>query len=156
MKKYLFVLLIFAGFTSIIVGCSKEVVTGGKPPEVHINIGSENYETKLGTYCWKNVWKNECVDTAGPVELLKGEVPINVNPGERVSFLMEYEPKPTKFHLTQISESAENEILIEENSFTAPTQKGVYYYSYGVWWMDEKEQNLSHGDAFYAFVLEVE
>lgn len=32
----------------------------------------------------------------------------------------------------------------------------VKVYDYGVWWMDEKEENLSKGDAFYAFVLEVE
>lgn len=29
------------------------------------------------------------IDTVGPVELLKGEVPITVNPGEKISFLME-------------------------------------------------------------------
>ena len=49
----------------------------------------------------------------------------------------------------------ELEVVVKDNHFTAPTQKGVYYYSYGVWWMDGKEENLSHGDAFYAFVLEV-
>jgi len=49
----------------------------------------------------------------------------------------------------------ENEVLIEENSYIAPIRKGTYYYSYGVWWMDDKEENVSHGDAFYAFVLEV-
>lgn len=150
MKKCLFILLVFISFT--ITGCSKEGLSGGKPPEVNINIGNENSETKLGTYCWKD----KCVDTVGPVELLKGKVPIKVNPGEKVSFLMEYEPKPTEFHLMKVSESDdESEVLIEENSFTAPTQKGIYYYSYGVWWMDDKEKNLSHGDAFYAFVLEV-
>ncbi|MGE7978339.1 hypothetical protein [Psychrobacillus sp. NPDC093200] len=150
MKKCLFILLVLISFT--ITGCSRDGLSGEKPPEVNINIGNENYETKLGTYCWND----GCVDTVGPVELLKGKVPIKVNPGEKISFLMEYEPKPNEFHLKQVSESnEENEVLIIENSFSAPTQKGVYYYSYGVWWMDDKEENLSHGDAFYAFVLEV-
>lgn len=111
----------------------------------------KNYETKLGTYCWKD----GCVDTAGPAELLKGKVPIKVNPGEKISFRMEYEPKPNEFNLLQVSDSNENEVLMEENCFYAPTRKGVYYYSYGVWWMDDKKENLSHGDAFYAFALEV-
>ncbi|MBO1515471.1 hypothetical protein I7822_28055 [Metabacillus sp. BG109] len=133
------------------MGCSKERMSGEKPPEVYIKIGNEKYETKLGTYCWNGT----CADTAGPVELLKGKEPINVNPGEKISFIMDYEPKPNEFHLIQISESKENEVLVKENGFSAPTQKGVYYYSYGVWWMDEKEENLSHGDAFYAFVLVV-
>ena len=68
---------------------------------------------------------------------------------------MEYETKPNEFYLMQISENNENKILIEENSFSAPTLKGIYYYDYGVWWMDDKEENLSHGDAFYVFVLGV-
>lgn len=149
MNKCLFILLVLFGLT--IMGCSKEEMSGEKPPEVYIQIGNEKYETKLGTYCWKGT----CVDMAGPVELLKGKEPIKVNPGEKISFIMDYEPKPNEFHLTQFSESNENEVLVKENIFFAPTQKGVYYYSYGVWWMDDKEENLSHGDALYAFVLEV-
>ena len=54
-----------------------------------------------------------------------------------------------------MSENKETEVVVKDNQFTAPTQKGINYYSYGAWWMDEKEENLSHGDAFYAFVLEV-
>lgn len=42
----------------------------------------------------------------------------------------------------QVSESNENEVLMEENSFSAPTRKGVYYYSYGVWWMIRKRTYL--------------
>jgi len=150
MNKYLFGILVLISF--ILMGCSKEEMSGGKPPEVTINIGNENYETKLGTFCWRA----SCVDTAGPVELLKGKAPIKVNPGEKISFSMEYEPKPNVSHLMEFTESNENEVLIEENSFTAPSQKGIYYYSYGVWWMDDKEENVSNGDAFYAFVIEVE
>lgn len=149
MNKCLFIFVVLFGLT--IMGCSKEVMSGEKPPEVYIKIGNEKYKTKLGTYCWKGT----CADTAGPVELLKGKEPIKVIPGEIISFIMDYEPKPNELHLIQISENKENEILIKENAFSAPTQKGVYFYSYGVWWMDEKEENLSHGDAFYAFVLEV-
>lgn len=114
-------------------------------------MGNETYETKLGTYCWTD----KCVDTAEPVELLKGKAPIKVDPGEKLSLFMEYEPKPNEFNLMQVSESNKEEIVIKENSFSAPTRKGIYYYSYGVWWMDDKEENLSHGDAFYAFALEV-
>ncbi|WP_226530248.1 hypothetical protein [Metabacillus niabensis] len=148
MKKcfYLFIVL----FVLISMGCSKDM-SGDKPPEVYITIGNERYETKLGAYCWKGT----CIDTAGPIELLKGKEPIKVIPGEKISFIMDYEPKPNEFHLIQMNENNENEIKVKENSFSAPTQKGIYYYSYGVWWMDEKKENLSNGDAFYALVLEV-
>jgi hypothetical protein len=149
MNKCLLILFVLISFTMI--GCSNLGMVEEKPPEVYLKIGDERFETKLGTYCWKGT----CADTVGPVELLKGKEPIKVNPGEKIAFLMEYEPKPNEFHLTQISDSNEEEILISENSFSAPTQSGIYYYAYGVWWMGEKEENLSHGDAFYAFVLEV-
>ncbi|MER2037641.1 MAG: hypothetical protein ABS944_05810 [Solibacillus sp.] len=151
MKKYvLYLLVAFSSLT--IMGCSNEVLSGEKPPAVQINIGNENYETKLGTYCWKN----GCVDTVGPVDLLEGKEPIKVSPGEKVSFLMDYEPKPSEFHLMQIRGGNDKEVMIEKNSFSAPTEEGVYYYSYGVWWLDDKEENVSHGDAFYSFVLEVQ
>lgn len=150
MKKILFLLLIL--MISTLVGCSKSEMTGEKPPKVDIHIGEESYETTLGTYCWGN----GCVDTVGPVELLEGKEPIKVEPGATINFIMDYNPKPNSFHLLQINEGLENEIGIENDSFTAPTIKGVYYYSYGAWWMDVQKENVSNGDAFYSFSLEIE
>jgi hypothetical protein len=153
-KNLLYLLIVLSSFT--MVGCSSDTksvktISGEKPPEVQINIGNKNYEAKLGTYCWNS----GCVDTVGPVEFLQGEEPIKVSPAEKISFLMNYEPKPNHFYLMQIQEGNEKEVLIEDNSFLAPAENGVYYYSYGVWWMDDKEENVSHGDAFYSFVIEV-
>lgn len=147
-RLLLFVILI--GFN--LIGCSNEQLSGGKPPKVFIEIDNELFETTLGTYCWNGT----CVDTAGPIELLKGKKPVKVKPGENISFVMDYEPKPNEFHVVEMSENKETEVIVKDNQITAPTQKGVYYYAYGVWWMDEKEENVSKGDAFYAFVLEVD
>ncbi|MEX3624687.1 hypothetical protein [Viridibacillus arvi] len=117
-----------------------------------VEIGNETYPTILGTYCWTN----KCVDTAGPVEILNGTETIKVKSGETISFVMDYEPQPSEIHLSVFSENqVTSDIAVKDNQFTAPTQKGIYYYSYGVWWMKEKEKNISNGDAFYAFVLEV-
>jgi hypothetical protein len=149
MKKCIFILIVF--LSQIIMACSREGLSGDKPPVVFIKIDNEKYQTTLGSYCWANT----CADTAGPVELLKGKEPIRINAGQEVSIKMDYEPKPNKIHLIQVDEKNEKEVLAEESSFSAPTKKGIYYYSYGVWWMDEKDEHLSHGDAFYAFVLEV-
>ncbi|MEH7885194.1 hypothetical protein V7654_12845 [Bacillus sp. JJ1609] len=150
MKKFLLILAVLFGL--IISGCTTEEMSDVKPPDVYIKIGKERYETKLGTYCWKGT----CADTkAGPVELLKGKVPIRINPGEKVTIIMDHEPKPNKIQVKQINNDKEDEIIVNENRFTAPTQEGIYYYSYSVGWMDEEEEHLSHGDAFYAFVLEV-
>lgn len=152
MNKWLVTLILIQ--LLYLVGCGNFVNNGmirEKPPKVILEIGKETYDTTLGSYCWKGV----CRDTAGPVELLEGKETIKVKPGENVKLVMNVEPKPNEIHVYQINENMEeNEVMVKNNQFTAPTKKGVYYYSYGVWWMDEKEENLSHGDAFYAFVLE--
>ncbi|WP_339264690.1 hypothetical protein NYE54_16845 [Paenibacillus sp. FSL K6-1330] len=166
MKKFLlpFVMtLVLMG----LVGCSSaqpngddlvpmdKVLEEEQPPKAEIQIGEQMYETKLGTYCWDSKNQSRCVDTIGPVELLKGENPVTVQPGEVITFVMNYEPQPNKHHVNQIYEDISEEVEVKENSFHAPTQKGTYFYSYGVWWMDEHVENLSHGNAFYYFVLKV-
>lgn len=149
-------LWLFLMFGLLLLGCSKGEVLEGKPPEAFIKINHDTYETKLGSYCWEGKGVSTCVDTAGPIELLEGKKPIKVKPGERITFVMDYQPKPNETHVVLFHEKEEKEIGVTDQSFTAPLQKGIYYYSYGVWWMDEKIENLSHGDAFYAFALEVE
>lgn len=155
MNRWLVVLVILIGCN--LMGCSNNnnEMTGEKPPKVLLEIGNKKYETKLGTYCWKEAGKGICVDTAGPVKLLEGKDPIKVKPGETISFLMDYEPKPTEFTVEQFINNKQSEVEIKDNQVKAPMQKGVYYYSYGVWWKDEKDSNVSKGDAFYAFVIEV-
>jgi hypothetical protein len=158
MNKWFLPFIVLIGIS--LAGCSKSEIstnemTGNKPPIAMIKIGKETYTTKLGSYCWKGRKESTCVDTAGPVELLKNENPIQVKAGEEVTFEMDYEPKPNEFHVLQINRNKETEIVVGDNHFTVPMEKGVYYYSYGVWWMDKKEANVSNGDAFYAFVLEV-
>jgi hypothetical protein len=99
--------------------------------------------------------KQNVFDTAGPVELLANDEPIKIKSGEQITLTMDYTSKPNEIHLSQIKNNEEIEIEIKDQKFTAPDEKGIYYYSHGVWWMDEKEEKVSHGDAFYAFVLEV-
>ncbi len=79
----------------------------------------------------------------------------NIKPNEEVKFLINHEPEPNEIHVKKNNKGNETEVFVENNHFSAPNEKGIYYYDYGVWWMDEKEEHLSHGDANYAFVLEV-
>ncbi|MDY0406767.1 hypothetical protein P5G51_016640 [Virgibacillus sp. 179-BFC.A HS] len=58
--------------------------------------------------------------------------------------------------MLQLNKNKETEMQVSDNHFTAPLKAGKYYYSYSVWWMDEKEENVSNGDAAYRFVLEVQ
>lgn len=149
MWKYFLAVVILFGV--ILTGCSNGGLSGSKPPAAFVIIADEKYETDLGTYCWKGT----CVDTVGPVERLEGNEPIIVKAGETIYFEMDYDPKPNEIHLNQYHENEEKKITVSDNSFTAPSETGIYYYSYGVWWMDEKDERVSNGDAFYGFMIEV-
>lgn len=154
MNKWLLSFIVL--FVITVVGCSSNELTGSKPPTAMIRIGEEVFPTKLGSYCWTVRNKSTCVDTAGPVELLENDDPILVNPGEEIIFEMDYAPRPDVANVIQVNGSNETEVVVEDNRFTVPEEKGVYYYSYGVWWMDKKEPNVSNGDAFYSFFVEVQ
>lgn len=154
MYKWLAILFLVAGIT--VSGCSSDGLSGEKPPEAKIEVENNTYETTLGTYCWEGNNRGICVDTAGPQEVLKDEEPIKVNPSATVTFVMDYQPQPDEIYVTQISDDHEEmEINVEGNQFAAPMEKGVYYYSYGVWWRADGEENTTKGDAFYYFVIEV-
>ncbi|MFS0644041.1 hypothetical protein [Siminovitchia sp. 179-K 8D1 HS] len=130
-------------------------LSGDRPPNVNIKVNGEKYEVKLGSYCWGSDGTTECADTVGPVELLEGEEPIQVQAGEQITLIMDYTPNPNEIHLSQIKNGNEIEVEVNDNQFTVPDEKGTYFYYYGVWWKDEEDKNLSYGDAFYAFALKV-
>ncbi|MEK3934251.1 hypothetical protein MKY41_02950 [Sporosarcina sp. FSL W7-1349] len=135
-------------------GCSGKLppLPMGEPPETSIQIGDDTYATKLGTYCWGT----KCVDTVGPVEMLGETEPISAKPGETISFEVDHRPGPSAIHVEQFADGNQIEVPAKDNQFPAPTEPGIYYYSIGAWWMDEEDENLSHGDAFYAFKIEVQ
>ncbi|WP_042349320.1 hypothetical protein [Bacillus massiliigorillae] len=153
MNQRVKLLILFVGL--LLVGCSSESLPGKKPPDVFIEWNKEKFETVLGTYCWNSGKNDVCVDTTGPKDLLEGKKRLRVKAGDRLKLVMDYEPKPNEISLTQMSGEQEKKVVMTNQYFTAPTEKGLYYYSYSVWWMDEKEKNVSKGDAHYAFALEV-
>lgn len=154
MKAFIMSLSILFLLTSCNERPDKGMV-GEKPPNAMVKIDNQFYETTLGTYCWSTKNQGLCVDTIGPVELLEGKEPISVKPGDAIKLVMDYEPLPNQFHVTQISGDKRTEVELKGSVFSAPTKKGIYYYHYGVWWMDEKVENLSNGSAFYNFVIEI-
>lgn len=154
MKKWLVLSFVLLNLMSCSDNNSKEVVEE-KPPKVLIEMANEKYETKLGGYCWGNNQVSTCVDMAGPVELLKDKQPIDVQPGEKVTLVMDYKPNPDEMHVTQFNENIETDLNLSDNQFTVPEEKGIYYYAYSAGWTDEKDASVSKGDALYAFVLEV-
>ena len=149
MKKLLFFGVLLIGV--LLAGCNQETVFSSKPPNMNIEVDGKQYETKLGTYCWTK----GCVDTVGPQELLEGKDPIQVTVGEKITLQLQGDLKNTELHLALVNGEESKEVSLEAYTFLAPTEPGTYYYSAGVWWNDPKAENVSKGDAFYAFVIEV-
>ncbi|MDM5317077.1 hypothetical protein QUF49_13805 [Fictibacillus sp. b24] len=142
----------------ILAGCSDgntTSMTGKQPPAAFVHIGDKKYETKLGSYCWKSNSSAVCADTAGPVDLVSGEEPIQVKPGEEISVELNFSRKPNEVHISQFKDNQETKVKMNNNHFKAPLEEGTYIYGYSVWWMSEKEKDVSDGDAQYAFALEV-
>ncbi|SES63478.1 hypothetical protein SAMN05216389_101174 [Oceanobacillus limi] len=154
MKKLLGVVLCLIGVATF--GCSNDELADEKPPEAVIDVEENSYETFLGSYCWGSNGQTTCVDVAGPKDVLREEDPIEVSPSDQVMFTIDGEEKPNKIHVVQIGMEEEVEVTVEDNTFTAPTEEGIYYYSYDVWWMDDKVENVSNGSASYHFALLVE
>ena len=149
MRKLLFFGLLVIGV--LLSGCNQETVFTSKPPSMYIKVDGEQYETKLGTYCWTK----GCVDTVGPQDLLEGKEPVQVTAGEKITLQLQGDLKNTEFHLALENGEDYKEVPLEAYTFLAPTEPGTYYYSAGVWW-NTKEENVSKGDAFYVFVIEVQ
>lgn len=149
MRKLLYFAIFMMGL--LLVGCTSETIFTSKPPTMNIGISGKAYETTLGTYCWTK----GCVDTVGPQELLEGKEPIQANARQEITLNLQGDVKNTEFHLELVNGEHYKEVPLEEYTFLAPTEPGTYYYSVGVWWKDPKEANVSKGDAFYAFFIEV-
>lgn len=140
MKRWLFVICLLAG-------CSEEEPQLTSPPNVTVHVKEATHDTILGTHCWVNT----CVDKAGAVELVKDTAPIAVTAGDEVSLSIDGDA-PSEQELVMFHQEAEQHILLDKQSFQAPSEEGIYVYSYGVWWRDGE---VSTGDAFYAFKLQV-
>ena len=165
MKKHI-VNLTFINILAVVIlltGCKSQLVDnerlpGDNPPPVQIEVNGKIYDTTLGAYCWgpDEDGYHECADTGGPEELLSDAEPIKVTPRDEITIIMDYAPLPNKIYLTQIVDGETESIRLDNSKFKAPTEKGLYYYEYAVWWMDEDDSQLSLGDAFYAFVIVIE
>lgn len=132
-----------------------QALPGSEPPAAFIEVNGKRHETVLGTYCWSGEKEGICVDTAGPVQLLEGKEPVEVQPGETIRLMIEGKPQPSDMELILVQDDQHIPIEVKDDQFTAPQEKGVYYYSLGAWWKAEENPDVSLGDAFYAFVIKV-
>lgn len=134
-----------------LAGCQSSFKQLKSPPKLEVKVDGQTTEATIGTYCWDG----KCVDTAGPVDLLKGVKPIVVAPNTEIKLTQNDKYKPSTVDLTMIHNDKEKDLQFNGKSITAPAEKGVYYYAYfGQWY--EKEDQYRSADAQYAFAIKVE
>ncbi|WP_042225102.1 hypothetical protein [Oceanobacillus manasiensis] len=124
------------------------------PPYIGISAGANSTAAMLDTYCWE---ENCSLTPDPPNELLLGETPLRVKPGEKVEFTFStgdatapYEIYTPAVSIVQIETNGEEETDVngENSSITAPTVEGKYYYNITTEWDGELT-----GTAIYAFSL---
>lgn len=84
--------------------------------------------------------------------MLNGTAPAVINPGDRVSIALDYEPLPSKVSVSEIREdNVYVPVDLLNGAFEAPKKKGVYYYLYEATWLTEDgKYTLNQTSAVFA------
>jgi hypothetical protein len=168
--KMKIILLILTGI--ILIGCSKtveenlpkeppKVISNGieNPPIFRIVSGDHGTPGTLDKYCWEEEEKTCALEATPPKERLKGIHPIRLDQEEKITFSLstselnsatEQLIQPDKIELIQTKNDEESTFEVKNKEFTAPNEKGIYYYS-AILTFDGDIK----GEAIYAFSLSV-
>lgn len=104
-------------------------------------------------YCWDYLG---CLDTAIGKQLYHGQTLTVVQPGDRIDIVLNYEPQPSSVVVTAVEEDNPYiPVPLTEGGFTAPEEKGVYYYMYFANWTTEDGiYTLNQTSAVFAVEVE--
>lgn len=172
MKRWGIILSVLLGLT--MAGCSDDKpveeeshlplesnLTMLKPPLLSVDAGGAGTHVELGKYCWEEEDKTCNIEPNNPQELLIGLTSMTVEPGQQISFgfgFIETDPpyprqllEIDKIKLVQFYKSEESEVEVIGRNFTAPQEKGRYYYLAKLRWDGEIS-----GEANYAFTYSVQ
>ena len=121
--------------------------------------GDQTVSGTMDKYCWEVEGKTCALEATPPEELLQGMTPISVDQGEKISFSLPHHIRlnsvtellqPHKIELIQTKKDETSTFEVTNKEFTAPNEKGVYYYS-AILTFDGDIK----GEAIYAFSLSV-
>jgi len=120
----------------------------GPPKPVVLSDGKE-VPTVQGTYCWRNIINNECVDKISPPEIIANKkiVPFSVSPQSKIKISFK-KPPIDGIEVDKWLSSGEIELVkVKDNVFSVPKEKGTYIYSISGRW--------DKGGSSYIFTIEV-
>lgn len=120
-----------------------------KPPLPVITAGAAGIPAVQASYCWDYLG---CADTAIGEQMYNGQTLTVVQPGERIDTVLNHEPQPSSVVVAKVTDgNAYDPVPLTDGVFTAPGEKGVYYYLYTAnWTTDDGVYMLNQTSAVFA------
>lgn len=124
---------------------------GTRPPEPTVTVAQENVQTTEGSYCWDGLLKSGCVDKEYMSAYHMGNTKkaVVVKPNATIMINFNREPIDGTLEVEKwLNEDEVEGIDLIRETFTAPSEKGLYVYHIMAHW--------KQGGGSYAFALKVE
>ncbi|MGN7477793.1 hypothetical protein ACTHOQ_08045 [Solibacillus silvestris] len=118
-------------------------------PNVSVKADDKRVTVLESSYCWNEIWRQQCVDYILPPEQIKEKevIPTVVAPQSNIEIKFNKEPIE-EIYVSVWNNEQLGEIEITDNTITAPEESGIYIYAVSGRW--------SKGSASYVFSVEVE
>ena len=116
---------------ALFVACSRGGFIGeGEPPLPKVTADGISVPVSQSSYCWGS----KCADYADAKTMLQNNNKTAMRPGTAIKIAFKG-AEPRELHVTQqTSDGTFGEVKPEGNSFSAPTEPGIYYYAVSGWW----------------------
>lgn len=86
--------------------------------------------------------------------MVQGVTPTVIEPEGGIHVAFTYKPAPGGLTVQQFADDKEVQIPLQNGSFNAPKEQGVYYYGISAFWTTE-DGKFSEGSSSVVFVIEV-
>lgn len=86
--------------------------------------------------------------------MFKGITPTAVISEADILVSFAYKPEPNELSIQQFGDDKTIQIPLKNGSFSAPKEKGIYYYGISAFWTTD-DGKYSKGDTSSVFVIEV-
>lgn len=127
---------------------------GSSPPLPIITVDDRTIDVTQSSYCWTSKNKSECVDYAGPEEMLKDKPMEQVYTNARLNYKFDVK-KPSEMSVTLFHDGSFATEELTTDFIEAPSEPGIYYYNVSALWLLDKEKRISEGSSSYVFAIEV-
>ena len=129
---------------------------GDTPPQPIIEADGKAITVYQSSYCWNSRSTGTCADYPSPNEMLKDKPKEQIKPNAQITFKFDVKEKePTEITVSKFYNGTITNEILNGDSFQAPREAGVYYYSLAADWFKDKVKRISEGSSNYAFAIEV-